>query len=89
MNNEVKKIEKSIIRECRKHEWCRDCPYDDNNNCSITLVFNNKDVHFTSETTFLKLFKEAITKECEMAEDCKSCEKRATCKYSRIPVFWK
>lgn len=90
MNNEVEKIKEDIIKECCKYVWCSDCPYsNDDKTCSAKLIFNNRDVRFTLETTFLKLFKKAIIKECKMAEECDLCKKRNTCAYCRnTPCGW-
>lgn len=89
MNNGVQKIKENIIRECHSHQWCRDCPYSDDEECSVKSVFDNRDEHFTTKTIFFKLFKKAIIKECKTTEDCESCVRRVTCRYHDLPLFWR
>ena len=92
MNSEVEKIKEDIVKTCNSNPWCDECPYKVDYHtdvlCSINLVFSNKNLHFTPEIVFSKLFKKAITKECKM-EDCKLCEKHRCCEYyNSIPATW-
>ena len=90
MNSEVEKIKEDIIRECCNHPCCDDCLYSNNDFCCVMTTFNNRGVRFTPESVFSKLFKEAIVKECKMAENCELCADRIICQYRRdAPSCWK
>lgn len=92
MYNDVKKIKEDIMKTCSDND-CDSCPYSikcsDGIDCCVPLVFNNKNVSFTSEIIFLEMFKKAVIKECKTAKDCESCKDLSICEYHRtIPEEW-